>query len=62
MEEAGVFLLAQELPRAFGYDVSLAVDWSWIVGLLVLPVIGGITDLVRMSSKNAPTLQPSSST
>ncbi|MAQ17084.1 MAG: hypothetical protein CMN30_20105 [Sandaracinus sp.] len=57
-----VFLLAQELPRAFGYDVSLAVDWPWIVGLLVLPVIGGITDLVRMSSKNAPTLQPSSST
>lgn len=44
-----VFLLAQELPRAFGYDVALATDWPWIVGLLALPLVGGGVDLTRMS-------------
>ncbi len=46
-----VFLLAQELPRAFGVEVSLGVDWPWIVGLLVLPLFGGVVDLVRMSNR-----------
>lgn len=46
-----VFLLAQEVPRAFGVEVSLGRDWPWIVGLLVLPLVGGIVDLARMSGQ-----------
>ena len=46
-----VFLLAQELPRAFGMDVSLASDWPWIVGLLTLPLVVGVVDLARMSAR-----------
>jgi uncharacterized membrane protein YfcA len=30
-----VFLLAQEVPRAFGLAVSLATDWPWIAALVV---------------------------
>lgn len=53
-----VFLLAQELPRALGYDVALGADWPWIVGLLVLPLVAGVADLVRMHAQTAPALRP----
>ena len=56
-----VFLLAQELPRAFGYDVALGSDWPWVVGLLVLPLVGGVVDLVRMNAQRTAALQPSQS-
>ena len=46
-----VFLLAQELPRAFGHSVELAADWPWILGLLALPLAGGIVDLALMTSR-----------
>lgn len=48
-----VFLLAQELPRAFGAEVSLNADWPWIVGLLVAPLVAGVADLIRMARAGA---------
>ncbi len=49
-----VFLLAKEGPRAFGYDVQLANDWPWIFGLVLLPLVAGIVDLVRMRMARTP--------
>ncbi len=43
-----VFLLAQEVPRAAGYDVALARDWPWVFGLVLVPLVAGIIDLARM--------------
>lgn len=49
-----VFLLAQEIPRALGYDVALANDWPWVFGLVLLPLVVGVVDLVRMQMARTP--------
>lgn len=43
-----VFLLAQEGPRALGYDVALSRDWPWILGAALVPFVIGALDLARM--------------
>lgn len=43
-----VFLLGQEVPKAFGHPLALSRDWPWIVGaLLASSVVGGVVAVVR---------------
>lgn len=43
-----VFLLGQEVPKAFGHPLALARDWPWIAGaLLASSVVGGVVAVVR---------------
>jgi uncharacterized protein len=42
-----VFVLGQELPRAFGHGVDLAVDWPWVFG----PVVATIALAIVMSAR-----------
>lgn len=42
-----VFLLGQEVPRAFGHPLAVARDWPWMLGALAAAVVGGVVALVR---------------
>lgn len=42
-----VFILAQEVPRALGYRVSLATTWPLILGASAVPLALALWDLVR---------------
>ena len=42
-----VFILAQELPRALGRPVDLALEWPLVFGASAVPLILGTIDLVR---------------
>lgn len=55
-----VFLLGQEIPRAFGHPLALARDWPWIAGtVLASAVIGGAIALVRRGRR--PLVGPATS-
>lgn len=42
-----VFLLSQEIPRAVGHPLDLAVHWPWVLGGLTLPLLAAVADLRR---------------
>lgn len=43
----GVFILAQELPRALGYVVDLSRDWPWVFGPVAIALTVATLSLVR---------------
>jgi hypothetical protein len=56
-----VFLLAQELPRAFGREVVLAQDWPWVLGAAAVPLLAGALDLARLV-RRVPAQEPAVAT
>jgi uncharacterized membrane protein YfcA len=48
-----VFVLFQELPRAFGVTVDLATAWPWILGAAAVPLVLAIVDLARRARQEA---------
>ncbi|MFN0253137.1 MAG: sulfite exporter TauE/SafE family protein [Kofleriaceae bacterium] len=53
-----VFILGQELPRALGYRVDLAVHWPWVFG----PVLATILVALGVSTRSRRALTPSPAT
>ncbi len=47
-----VFLLSQEGPRAFGYEIALSRDWPWVLGFVLVPLLAGVLDLVRLQLRS----------
>lgn len=46
-----VFLLSQEVPRALGFEVALALHWPWILALVLVPLVIGAADLRRLAAR-----------
>lgn len=42
-----VFILSQEIPKAFGWSFSLAANWPIVVGLVAIPISVAIVSLSR---------------
>lgn len=48
-----VFVLLQEVPRAFGAAIDLATAWPWILGAAAVPLTLAIVDLARRARRPA---------
>ncbi len=44
-----VFILAQEIPKAAGWQFSLATDWPVILGMVLVPLTLGVISLLRQA-------------
>lgn len=51
-----VFVLGQELPRAFGQRVDLATDWPWVFGPVVAAIVLAVVMSVRGRRLRLPAL------
>jgi uncharacterized membrane protein YfcA len=47
------FVLAQEVPRALGYHLSLASAWPAVLGICGLPLAAAVVDLTRRTRRAA---------
>jgi uncharacterized protein len=54
----GVFILAQEVPRALGFRVELGRAWPLVLGASAIPLVAAVVDLIKRARRAA--LAPSS--
>lgn len=52
-----IFILGQEVPRALGYHVDLAVHWPWVLAPVVATIVLAV--IVSIRSRAARTSSPS---
>lgn len=54
-----VFILVQEIPKAFGHPLDLATAWPLVLGLPAIPLVLAVLDLSRLAKAGGtPALAP----